>query len=119
MKSREHVMSHEMYPKLFAQYASAIGIDKEQSHPQWDLMQVKLDEIEAKKKIAEELALKKKAEEEAAEAAIKAEEEEAKRIAEEAANQSAAIIAKGEEARKILFMQMRENNQVKYFGRKK
>ena len=61
MLSREHVLAHEKYIQIFAPYAAAIGIDKEQSHPSWDAVKLKVDGMEARKqKEKEEAALRAK-----------------------------------------------------------
>jgi hypothetical protein len=74
MKSREHVLAHEKFNEIFGKYADAIGINKEQSYPEWDEMKVKLEKIEEDRKKAEE---EKKIKEEQAkiEAEIKRKEE--------------------------------------------
>lgn len=70
MKSREHVLNHEKYQEMFSKYAEAIGIDKEQSYPEWDVIKEKLQKIEedkikaeVNKKIEQEKAIKKAEEE--------------------------------------------------------
>lgn len=70
MLSRQQVLDHEMYKKIFAPYAAAIGIDKEQDIPQWEEIRLALKKIEDDKIKAEE---EKKIRE--AEAKIKAEQD--------------------------------------------
>ena len=53
MKSREHVKNHEMFKKLFSEYADAIGINNEEEIPEWtEYLKVKkaADEVAEEKK---------------------------------------------------------------------
>ena len=58
MLSRDHVLAHEKYQQIFAPYASAIGIDKEQSYPAWDAIKLKVDGLEERKQKEKEEIIK-------------------------------------------------------------
>jgi len=68
MLSREDVIAHEKFEEIFKPYAAAIGIDVEQSHPEWDAIKEKIAKIEEDKAKAEaekKLKEQKEAEEKA------------------------------------------------------
>lgn len=54
MSSRQHVIEHEKYEEIFKKYADAIGLNKEQSYPEWDEIKEKKMKIDADKLKAEE-----------------------------------------------------------------
>lgn len=65
MLSREQVLAHEKY-SIFAQYASAIGIDKQQEIPRWIEIASMKEKMEEEKKVkaAKDAEAKAKKEEE-------------------------------------------------------
>lgn len=66
MNSVKSVQEHEKFKQIFAEYADAIGITKQEILPEWIEHKKMLEEKEAKKKAAEEE--KRRKEEEAAQA---------------------------------------------------
>jgi DNA gyrase/topoisomerase IV subunit A len=42
MSSKDDVIKHEKFEEIFAKYADAIGLYKEQSYPEWDEITKKL-----------------------------------------------------------------------------
>jgi len=120
MHSREHVMGHEMYEKIFKKYASAIGIEEPQTFDEWTAIEDKIakiaqDKIDAEEKKKREAEEKRLAEEAAVKAAAEAEAERIKREEEQL-----VLDASKDNNHKIFqnfFQLLKQKDLTKYVGR--
>jgi len=104
-KSRDAVLNHEKFKQIFAPYADAIGISKEQQElPMWKELKDKIqkhEEEQERKRLEEEL---------------KKQEEEKKRLEEEQKKKEQEEAQQKIDVQRNFFKLLKEKNLLKYVG---